>query len=398
MKKSTFFLIIICFVSLFLSCVNKEKLKEEAYQKGLKIGKELRYTDFVNEYYSDSTILKLNGEKYTHNIDINKQVENLRNQTHEDFQNVVYELNKDILKGLSLKLKLNKVQEKEVFEIYNKSHLSISDEYYSQYIELCNKKELNRSPNEFIQYTYYDRTEALAEVMGNQMCSTIGFIIGTLNLKYPSGNIAGIMAGAPCVTVSTQLLKPITDELIESGFIKDIATSKTIIERKLSNMIIELASIEKQYNIQLNIRNEVKTFWGAFTSTADITTEYYGIVKAGYNLGNTLQLQIDYKNQKILLVIGEAKIFTPVVYPKIKNMENGWFAKIDKSTLNGMQIRATNQIISTAINDNIILEAEQNAKLFLQNIFNPIARIPPKPFTVEIVSQKNAHNIKNVEL
>ncbi len=389
MKKLVKILLILVVLS-FTSC----KIREKAFAEGFNAGQKVKYTDLVRKYYSDNTVLKFNNQNYKHNLNVEQQVNYLSSGLKDDFEKVVYNVNQDILKGLSHKLNLTEKQKQKVLKIYDKSHKSISKEYYLQYIQLSNMKELNRKLDNFIPYTYYERTASLAKVMSSQLCSTIGFIIGALNLEYPSGNIAGILSGAPCVSLSTELLQPMMNELLERGFIKDISTSKIKIERKLSNMIVELASVEKHYNAVLNVKNEVETFFGLFSSTANVTVEYYGIIKAGYNLGDNFELRIDYTKHRILIIIDEPKIFEPIIYPVVRNINNGWFAEIDENTLNSMQVKAMNKILNKAQYDNILYEAEKNAKYFLHSIFAPIANIPPKPFTVEIISREEMNKLK----
>ncbi len=379
---------------LFPACTDVDKIKQEAYDEGFKAGQQTKYADLATHFYDTPDLFVLNNTPHTSTVDPKSVVHRLAKNSQSEFNEIVFEVNQDILAGATAKLGMNQVQKDRAIEIYTQNHPKIANGYYTEYLDLCRKKELNRNLESFVDFKVYDRTDALTTVMSDQLCSTLAFVIGLLNLEFPAANIAGILAGRPCVELSNLLLKPFTDKLLESGFLQDIETSHLQIEQKASNMIMELASFEKQYNTHVSVTREEKAFWGLISSTATADAHYYGIVKAGFNLAEKLELSVDYQTRQIRLTLGEPKVFDPVIFPNLDKMENGLWATIDVNTINGMQIQATNQILNQAIADNILQEAEKNATAFLQMMFEPIASIPPIAFDVVVISGTSHQEIK----
>lgn len=380
--------IVILLTVVFASCSNLEQEKKKAYERGYQEGQKAKYLELSKKYYGNSAFISLpaSNNAVTPKFNAKNNVAKLSSGRTSDFKEIVYDVNRAVLDQVVHSLNLPPAEQKRTVEIYNELHPQIADEYLRQYTTLCSRKELNRNPEAFIKYHYYDRTEALAEVLGSQLCSTIGMIIGVLSIESPMLNITGMFAGAPCTIIASGFLKPITNDLLENGFVQDITFSKGVLEQKVSKMIFELVSVEKHYTFNNEFFREVPLFWGLFRSRANVKAEYYGIIKAGYNLGDDLEIRVNSSQRKISIVLGEPKIFDPIVYPKINSMHNGWWAQISEKDLNNMYITAMDETVQSALRDNILEEADRNSKLFLKTLFNPVAAIPPVPYEIEVTS------------
>jgi hypothetical protein len=365
-----------------------EKGNRDGYTTGYEKGQLTKFEDVVEKYLYEQKSLTLNNLKYVPQINASEELNRLKSNSEKEFKRVVYDVNSEILRGVSKKLNLTEKQQRTMLEIYNKIHNKISNQYYNQYLNLYKKRKSNSKQDDLIKNENYSKAVAITEVFSSMTCSLIDMIVG---FAYPENNIIGIITGPPCTIISTELLTPITEKLLEHGFIEDIISSKATIESEISNMIFEFASIRKDYFGKVVVTNEVNFF---ITSRAEVFASYHGIVKAGYDLGERFQIDIDYDKGKILIVIGEPKIFDPVVNFTIEKIDDGILAKIDEQALNQIQGRAIQQIKEKAMKDNILFEATRNTKIFLKTIFEPIAKIPSKPFKVEIISKEEYEKIK----
>lgn len=378
-----------CMIVMMVACTDIDKIKQEAYQNGLDAGKRIKYDSLVMMMNELPSTDKYVGSAKNVPIDTKRITQQLSKPGKDNFDAVVLDVNSNLLRSSARRIGLNEEEETGLVEHYKMLHSNYADDYYAQYSLLCAQTGRSEDPNGIIKLQAYNRNEALAKVISNQFCTILGKSFTLMRIDLGDEKAPKALGIPTCADAGAWVLSPFMDDLIESGFVYDFEEQETSIEKKSSKMVMELAAQEETYKEIIKEKKTEATLWGLIKSSAEIEAEYNGIVKAGFDFNERLEIEIQERTHTILIRLGKPKIFDPVIYPTIEKMEDGIFAKVEKETINHMHLTATNNIIAKAEKDHILEKAEKNAQEFLETLFSPIASLPPIPYRVKVETASN---------
>jgi hypothetical protein len=165
--------------------------------------------------------------------------------------------------------------------------------------------------------------------------------------------------------------------------IQDFTVSKVSIKQHIRKMIVEMGTVKDNFRTVFDEEYTLKLIFG-LKSQANLKLQVKSIVKAGFKLDKFFKLEFDHGTKEIVLTLPEPEILSNEIDARVKNMEDGWFVKIDKEKLNWVNQKARQWSYDKAIESGILKNAKRNAELILKTIFQPIVLATDQDYKISI--------------
>ena len=303
-------------------------------------------------------------------------------QGFNDFSRSLKQIHSGILEFFSEKLDLTEEEKQSVLKNYNEYHKEFAGNYYDQLIAL---NESASSPKEesFITYGTAQSVRNLSSILSSDICSLAGFVITLATSQSKESSPLGMLLGKPCQFLLSAGLNPILRELKRRAVIQDFTVSRISLKKHIRKMIVEMGTVKDNFRTVFNEDYTVKLIFG-LKSRANLRLHVKSIVKAGFKLDKFFKLEFHHETKEIVLTLPEPEILSNEIDAKVKNIEDGWFVKIDEEKLNRMNKKVREWSYKEAIKRKILENARANAELILKTIFQPIVLATDPEYKISI--------------
>lgn len=184
------------------------------------------------------------------------------------FSQALWEIHTEILRGLTIVLKTDPFESREVMECYQRMHQSLSDQYYQQYRNRC-KSEIRDYSKKFYDYRYYHSVDAFFDIVESGVCiiADVAFTFAKNSHSYSTSRGFKVM-GNICEIIIGRVMIPVRDYTLKYGIMQDydlnLPAMNSAVRSMLDSAIADIRTHKKTVKGQLTLANG---------STATVTME-----------------------------------------------------------------------------------------------------------------------------
>lgn len=299
-----------------------------------------------------------------------------------EFDQMVYDINKDILNHVANRLGLNDSLKQGIIQEYNREHAQFADLYFNDFIRM-------RDTSAAIYETWYEEggrkvTEVFEEVAAKYTCFLVNKILAAV-IRTRDGNILakGSDVTTPCGIAMGEALNPLVRRMQERAAIDDFSRSKGIFQEKVERVISELATIEIRDKKGIS-KNMQTTIWGINVSNTDVEITAISILKVGFRLNDYFDIQLDSRNKLVNITLPEPTILSHEVLPKIEKLDIGWLRELENKSINEGINSLRENFRAEAIEDNVMDRAKNQADELMNTMFTPIAQAIGSDYRIKV--------------
>lgn len=331
------------------------------------------------------------------NIDAETAIAILQNpkRYRREFNEMVYDINTDILTHVSNRLGLNDSLQAEVIEEYNREHDQFADLYYQDFIRM-------RDTSAAIYETWYEEggrkvSEVFEEVAAKYTCFLVNKILASV-IRTRNGNILakGSDVTTPCGIAMGEALEPLIKRMQERAAIDDFSKSKGIFQEKVEKVISELATIEIRDKKGIS-KNMQTTIWGINVSNTDVEITAISILKVGFRLNETFNIELDSRNKIVTIELPEPTILSHEVLPKIEKLDIGWLRELENKSINEGINSLRETFRAEAIESNVMDRAKDQANEIMNTMFTPLVQGIGTNYRIKVNFSRGSVNEEYVE-
>lgn len=299
-----------------------------------------------------------------------------------EFDQMVFDINKDILEHVSNRLGLNDSLKAEVLREYAREHPSVADLYYADFIRM-------RDTSAAIYETWYEEggrkvTEVFEEVAAKYTCFLVNKIMAAV-IRTRNGNILakGADVTTPCGIAMGEALTPLIKRMQERAAIDDFSKSRGIFQEKVERVISELATIEVRD--KKGISKSMQTnIWGINVSNTEVEITAISILKVGFRLQDNFDLQLDSRNKIVTVTLPEPTILSHEVLPKIDKLDIGWLRELENKSINEGINSLRETFRAEAIESNVMERAKGQANEIMNTMFTPLVQTIGSDYRIKV--------------
>ena len=298
----------------------------------------------------------------------------LRNprQNRRKFDNLVFDINTDILRHVSNRMGLNDSLKTEVLREYDRQHPQFAELYYTDFMRA-------RDSTAAVYEAWYEEgggklTEVFEEVASNYTCFMVNKVLAVV-IRTRNGNILarGADVDNPCKIATGEALRPLMGRMAERAAIDDFSRSKGLFQQKVENVIGELATMEVRDKKGINKQLQT-SIWGMNVSETDVEITAISILKVGFQLDRTFQIDLDEATKTVSIVLPEPTILSHEVLPKIEKLDIGWLRELESVNINEGVNSLREAFRAEALESDIMNRAKIQARDLMTTMFQPLVR------------------------
>lgn len=299
-----------------------------------------------------------------------------------EFDQLVFDINRDILEHVSTRLGLNDSLKAEVMREYSREHPSVKDLYYADFIRM-------RDTSGAIYETWYEEggrkvTEVFEEVAAKYTCFLVNKIMASV-IRTRNGNILakGADVTTPCGIAMGEALTPLIKRMQERAAIDDFSKSQGIFQEKVERVISELATIEVRD--KKGISKSMQTnIWGVNVSNTEVEITAISILKVGFRLQDNFDLQLDSRNKIVTITLPEPTILSHEVLPKIEKLDIGWLRELENKSINEGVNSLRETFRAEAVESNVMERAKDQANEIMNTMFTPLVQTIGSNYRIKV--------------
>lgn len=298
------------------------------------------------------------------------------------FDNLVLRINTSILDHVSNRMGLDKKTRAEVRNAYDRQHPYLREMYYNDFVAL-------KDTSSNLQQIWYDNesrtsVEVLYEIASRYTCFIVNHVISTVVPTQQGVFLArGQKLDTPCGIAMTEALNPVIRRMEERAAIRDFGRSKGILQEKVEKAIGELATMELRD--KKGISKQMKTkLWGFKVSTTDVDISALSIIKVGFNLKGTLNLEVDSRSSTVVVSLPQPVILSHEIHPKVEKLDIGWLREVQGSDLNQNIDLLRAEFRREALQSDIMDKSRNQARELLETLLGPIVQSLGSRYKLEV--------------
>lgn len=307
-----------------------------------------------------------------------------------EFEQVVNDIYKEIIINVANNYGFSDGKKQKLLKSYsNEFSQEVVQNTFDELIQLS-KSRKNLPTSSFIDVKHYQAADDFHAVLSDQIC----FVTNTV-ATFSQLNLGDILINSDVTNFTLKkscsyILRGPTFLLVKvmkkRGLIKDVIESKREIKKHTRIAILELATAEDTIleTDTDDIVKKLKLFWWEFESKAKLSIEVKSIVKAGFELDDNFDIEIDPNKEIIYVTLPRATILSNSIKPEVLEDKDGFWARVTIENYNEMHRKLEEEIEKTAIERGILEEAEKNAIEQVRNMYLPLTSLSGSNFDVEI--------------
>jgi len=269
-------------------------------------------------------------------------------------------------------------QENRNWELKLDSYLAIlAEEAFSEFVDLnCQRvtstfdfQNSSRELDELGQLIdeNYKTVSRFSIVMNNSLCRASALLF----------------KGIDCDELIQSVSTPISEAMKERAMMTDVNRTVGVVKNRLRSGIVKIATIEDESDIPIN---HSKYSWIPFSS-AHLEIVFKCKVSAGIEMPDQIQMMHNHSLRTIYLLLPPTKILSNEVdFDHIKSSP-GLLTKLDPliAAMLHDSVKVLNARI--AIEDDILIEAEERILLFFEDFVQPMLQHPHGNYKLKIIRQ-----------
>lgn len=302
-----------------------------------------------------------------------------------EFEQVMNDIYKEIIINVADNYGFSDSKKRKLMNSYSKFSQEVVQNSFDELKQLSKaRKKLPTSS--FIDVKHYQAADDFHAVLSDQICFVTNTVATFAHLNFGDILINSDVTNFTLKKSCSYILRVPTFYLVKvmkkQGLIKDVIESKRDIEEHTRIAVLELATAEDTV-VETNTDNIIKKVW-IFRSDAKLSIRVKSIVKAGFELDENFEIEIDPNKEIIYVTLPRAKILANSITPEVLEDRNGLWARTTKEVYNEMYTKFEKNTTQTAIKRGILEEAEKNAKEQVRNIYLPLISLSGSSFDVKV--------------
>lgn len=382
----------------------EKKGNEEGYAKGLAEGTEAGFNNANIDTYKK--LLEVKGSidfqdvSFSPELDYEAIVGAIMNPSQRataspEFSQAVKQVNLTIIDHMAKRIGLSPEESRTVKREYSQAHPSIAQSYFKHYQSLQDGDE-NLGNSQIVSTKYYQSADNFSRVIGERLCGTVSFLTDGMAMGAYKHTAKELFLADPCAWLLSETVDPLVNYLEKQGAIKDLYESETSIKNHLRQQIAELATVKDKFNV-----NKRQTFIKEIDyfpdSKATLDFDLQATVKAGFDLGKYLAIEVIPHQQKIVVSLPPAEILSFETRDNIKEIDQGLLKKIGPSEINMAKRQAEEELYNKALRSGILSKAQSGAERIIWMLFQPILTSNQLNYEIEVdfARDKTVNNSKD---
>lgn len=353
-----------------------------AYSSGRRAGYEDRVKKEVEGQYRPAA----SNDPANLQVNVNEILKGLvqlgESQPNQEFQDSVNAVNRAVLNELVKHYALSDAEEKAVFKQYEKMSKDVVASYFKE-LQTLNKSRVSMPSQQFLTLKTCDVANDFSVLLADKSCALFSLVMGFSSMDTGSK----MMLGGSCKFIAEQLLAPFVQTIKDKSLVIDLVKSQYEIKEHTRSAIAELAVAEDRLNEVLN-RTFTRTFFKGglfeFSSTAELSVQADGSIKAGFALQDAYDVRIDHDSKTIYVNLPEAKVLSKDIRFEILKDENGWFINMTTERRNQAFSEFREQMERAALERGLLKVAKGHAVKLVQMLYSPITYLPGSSYRVEV--------------
>jgi hypothetical protein len=329
------------------------------------------------------------------NLQYLNSIAELEKGNYKPFQEQTLDLHKILFGKIADYHKIDSLQRIRFDSLIAFTSPKMASVYANQY--LTKFKDYNIGLSSSNKYEYYPRADRINEVLATNICRMFELL-----LEKEAKSALGAMKGLgydPCSKFLGSVLMPFSEELAQSGMVKDIEINTTTIQNSYSQFIAQLAMVEVSEQINKEKEKFSKVdLWLVEVETAKekLSLNCFCQCKIGFDLTEQLAIDVNNRVRTITLTLPAPQVvsvdFTPYLYhekeggimKRISNFYGGESDLFNDNDRNEMVNEAKYEARSRANNTENIEMAKKNVNIFFEALFHPFISHPKYPYRLKI--------------
>lgn len=189
--------------------------------------------------------------------------------------------------------------------------------------------------------------------------------------------------GLPCADLTKSVSTPISEEMMEKAYMTDVNRSIRKIESRFRAREFNIGTVSESVYIDCS---QKKLSWIPF-SWAELDVRFKGKVTAGIDLMKGVSLLHNHSSQTVYVELPPAEILSVEVDFDQVDSSPGFWTKMDPEVMKMLHDSIKVSIKKLAIEDAILMEAEENVKSFLEMTIQPMLQHSHGDYQLKIIKR-----------
>ena len=306
-----------------------------------------------------------------------------------EFNETVYEINTSMLNHISKRMGLSESQRSAVIREYkNNFHREFASLYFNDFVRL-------KDTTSTLYETWYNNKSATAvdifhEISSKYTCFLAQQVLA--NVIQTEGKVIkgkGRTFDTPCGIALNEALIPLINKMKDRAAINDFSRSKGLFQEKVEKAIAELATYEIDDKKGISSHQSTK-FLGLNVSTSDIEVSAISKIKAGFNINQYFNLELDERTNIVTITLPQPTILSHEVYPRFDKLDIGWMREVEDEDFNVMINALRTEFKREALEkDQILDKAKSRAVEIMNTMFAPLVSSFNEKYKLKVEFRKD---------